>query len=173
MRYREIDALLREADSRDNLAAALKDGKAAKEFRKEREALEVAVGGKKRLDEADKILSSAENESAKIIIDAETTAKGIVDEAQAGIVATVAEQGEKERGLASALDDAVNQRGANKLKSRELENAALVLKTRETSIEAREKSVVGRESKAVVGEEQVAVREREVEERKQRLEKAW
>ncbi len=54
MRYRETDALLREAESRDNLAAALKGGTAAKEFRKEREALEKAAGGKKKLDEADK-----------------------------------------------------------------------------------------------------------------------
>ena len=70
MRYREIDAILHLAESQDNLAAALKDGKAAKEFRKEREALEKAAGGKKKLDEADKILADAKMDTASSLVEA-------------------------------------------------------------------------------------------------------
>ncbi|HDZ37849.1 MAG TPA: hypothetical protein ENH62_06135 [Marinobacter sp.] len=173
MRYREIDALLREAESRLELAAALKDGKAAKEFRKEREALETAVGGKKRLDEADKILSSAENESAKIIASAETEVRGIVRVADDNIKAEVQALEKKEAGLAVALDDAVSHKKANKQKSLELENAALAIKGREETANDRDLHLNNRESKVIAGEEQIVVREREVTERKQRLEKAW
>ena len=65
MRYREIDALLRWAESNDNMTAAIKSGKAGKELRREREAVVEAAGGKEKLDRADLLLADAETVHAK------------------------------------------------------------------------------------------------------------
>ena len=91
MNYRESTALLREAESRDNLAVALKGGKAAEEFReqrlaleRERKALEAAAGGSKRLADSEAIykkrVAEAEAEATRL-------SRAAADDIRAGTVA--------------------------------------------------------------------------------------
>lgn len=71
------EALAAEAASRKELAAAIKSG--GKAYEMQRLALEKAVGGKRKIDQANKILLEAEKKATKVVADAEADARRIVE----------------------------------------------------------------------------------------------
>lgn len=162
MRFRETDALLREAESRDNLAAALKDGKAAKEFRKEREALEMVVGGRKRLDEADKILSAAVKTRAEAVRIGKEEASRLSSEAQTSIKVAREEFAGKELELIAAQEKLIEQQRSFGLKVMERDNAALAVQGREKAADDRSAELDSRETKIAGREKEASAREAEI-----------
>lgn len=162
MNFRETTALLREAESRDTLAAALKGGRAAKEFREAQAALEKAVGGKKTLEQADKVLADARSSAEKIVGEAveraavlALTAAGKI---KAGTAALAGRQAELDA-LQTSIDE---QRTALAIKATANEDAALVLDAREKAADIsdgeltrRESAVTGRETRATAREAEI------------------
>ena len=109
MRYREIDALLRWAESNDNMTAAIKSGKAGKELRREREAVVEAAGGKKKLDRADLLLADAETVHAKAnayMAEKQAEARDAEKKAAVEIGRITARLGEREQKLKGRVADA-------------------------------------------------------------------
>ena len=166
MNFRETMALLREAESRDNLAKVLKGGKAAKEFRvlvaSEREGLERAAGGKRKLEQADKVLAEAEakyvEEVAKGQEEGFRYAREAADKIKAG-TAALARRQETLDALQISLDERRDALGG---KSKELEDAALAVKARETVITRRGEVLDDREAKLTAREGRATRRETEI-----------
>jgi len=162
MNFRETTALLREAESRDNLAAALKGGKAAKEFRREREALEKAAGGKKRLEQADKVLADARAAAEKIVGEAVEKA-GVLGRAAAGkIKAGTAALDERQHKL-SALETSLNAlRASLGVKAQEAEDEATAFAELKTAADAFGGELTRRESAVAARETRATAREAEI-----------
>lgn len=163
MNFRETTALLREAESRDKLAAALKGGKAAKEFRSEREALEKAAGGKKRLEQADKVLTDARTEAEKIVGAAEEKTgvlrRSAAGKIKAGTAALDGRQAELDA-LKTSLDAL---RASLGVKSQEADDAAKALDAREKSADIRDGEFTRRESAVSARETRATAREAEIQ----------
>ena len=162
MNFRETTALLREAESRDNLVAALKGGKAAKEFRSEREALEKAAGGKRKLAEADKVLADAGAAAEKIIGEAvEKTgalSRAAAVDIKAGTAALTKRQAELNV-LQTTLDDL---RFSLSVKKQETDDAAAALKVRGTAVTRRGEALNDREARVTAREGRATKREVEI-----------
>lgn len=159
MNYREITALLREAESRDNLAASLKGGKAAKEFREERLALEKAAGGAKKLAEAEKVFAEANDEAAKIIVKAQTEA------GERLLVADDVFKTEKvfldfeKRQLDKQKGDLETQKEGLRVKTQELKDALVDIKGREKAADERDIKLDRREVALTTRDANVSARE--------------
>lgn len=163
MSNREITALEREAKSREDLARAIKSDK-GKEYLREREALEKAAGGKKKLDDAARILVDAQKAYDNRIAEAETKAKEILEGANVKIQQAIAENAEKARVLANVEAGLDRDRAAHTLKVQELNNAVLAVKERETRTEAREMELSQREADIAMRERAVEARENKADE---------
>lgn len=163
MNNKEVTALLREAESRDNLASALKGGeggRAAKEFKAQRLALEKARGGAKTLAEADarstQIIALAE----KALVDAKAKADIIVAAAHSDelVAMDVLSQRIQQAESREKLIDKI-QAGQNVTADKQIEAAEAIderaadagereqaLGTRETAVSAREAAATAREA---------------------------
>ena len=161
MNNREITALIHENESRDNLAKALKSGKAAKELReahealeKERKALERSHGGVKRLAAADAYYESR-------IAEANDDARVIGSEVEGLRKAWREEVVVKEQTLAEAISGIDNHKHFAAMKAQELENAALAVKAREKKADTREAELDRLASELGTRETNVVAREAE------------
>ncbi len=142
MRFREIDALLREAESRDNMTAAIKSGKAAKELRREREAVVEAAGGKKKLDRADQLLADAETVHARAnayMAEKQAEARDAEKKAAVETGRITARLGEREQKLKGRNADA-------DASDRSLIKQTRVLGERTRLVTAREEAVLEKEA---------------------------
>lgn len=158
---KQIVALERETRSREELVKAIRSDQ-GKEFEKQRKALEKAVGGKKKLDDADQVLAAAKKAYDKQVSKAKADATKIIDKAHAAIAVLESDFAEQQRELLGQQAHFDRQKKAHRLKASELENAALAVKgreeaasqerieldIRESEIRALEESVRERESKA-------------------------
>lgn len=162
MRFRETDALLREAESREELVAALKGGTAAKEFRQEREALVKAVGGKKMIDRADWILGEAHTKSAKIIGDAQETANEITLDAKVEIKKGEGILVEKNQRLIDLETNLDTQRQVLSEREKHIGEARHSLESRKTAADDLDQKLSRRETDVGTREVQVKAREAEI-----------
>ena len=161
MNFREVSTLIHWAESNDRLATALKGGKAAKEFRSEREALEKAAGGKKKLEQADKVLADARAAAEKMAGEAVEKTDILSLTAAGKIKAGAAALDERDRHLAALALNINKREDALGVKAQELEDATQTFKAHETGADERERSLDHRESK--VGTRELNATRREVE----------
>ena len=162
MNFRETTALLREAESRDNLAAALKGGKAAKEFSKEREALGKAAGGKRKLEQADRILVNAHTEAGRLVAAAEREGVRLSREAADDIKTSTAALDER-RGQLDSIQQGFNeQRDAIAVSNGKIKTAELALKKREAAASSYGLDLDSREMEVARRERAASLREAEI-----------
>ena len=162
MNYREITALLREAESRDNLAASLKGGKAAKEFRKEREAMEKAAGGARKLAEAEKVLAGANAEGHKIVAKAMAAASAHRINADGDIKAMKAELAERRQDLDERHARLNDMKAGLDATATALKNDLIDLKARAKAADERAVSFDRREANVATREANAERREAEI-----------
>ncbi len=121
-----VVAMVKEAESRSELAAAMKSG-AGKELVSQIKALEKAVGGKKILDQAAKVLADAETEGKRMI----SAARAEMQEAER---TATQRQTYLEGQLRKETDDLANAKGAVTMNAQNLVG-------RETAVSEREAEV--------------------------------
>lgn len=162
MHNKEIMALLREVESRNNLADALKSGEAAKKLHEETWALEKSVGGAKRIAEAENILGAANVERLEIIAAGKTVVDDMLHIAEEQISAGKDALDERERVSTAAQISNSQMRESLAVKSQELEDANLALQAREDEAVDRDTGFEQRESKVYYRERNATAREADI-----------
>lgn len=158
MPNRDINVLKRHALSNENLIKEMKTD-AGKKYLKAVEEYERAAGGKKKLDEADKILADARKMYDKRISEAQKAAQRLIEEAQERIAAGVAANEIKAQELTEATIDLNVQRKDLAMKVHELDNAVAAVKRREQAANERDSALNGREFEVARREREVSARE--------------
>lgn len=161
MSIKEATALIREAQSREDLAKAIKSG--GKDYEIQRLALEKTLGGQKKLAQADAVLVKAEGAAEKVVSEAKRMAHAIVDEANAGVRHAMNEVASKEASLLSRFEimdkdrSVLNERVAVLNANDSLmEDQATNANNREIALNTREAHVTAREAKASAREAEIA-----------------
>lgn len=162
MNNKEITALLREAESRDNLAVALKGGKAAAEFRKEREALEKVAGGKKKLAEVDKVLADARTKAGQAITAGEAEGVRLTRAAAGDILARRAALNDREAGLDTQKVNLSARKDDLDARQLRLDGGLDELVTRAATADERDGTLNGRETAVAARESRATAREAEI-----------
>lgn len=161
MSNREIIALERQARAQEALAKAIKTD-AGKAFSKERELIEKAQGGKKKLAQAEKVLAAAESRAAEIVAEAQVNAAAVARLTQEEIDAVQHRLADEEQRLKAVEASQAARTGTLNDREIELQQVAEALKERETAVEARESETLRRESKVTAREKQAEARETEI-----------
>lgn len=168
---KELRTLDRHAAAMEAFVKAAKSN-AGKELRAERLALEKAVGGKRELDHAGKILVEAEQTHTKMIADAERKAFELVADAEADVARIYEAMSAKEQDLADRQVSADLRQKELIDKVQVLEDAKLAVAAREAVAESAMRGLDHREAQISVREAEVTEREREVEDRTRRFKEA-
>lgn len=161
MSNRELTTINRHAIALEENTKEIKTD-AGKRFRKERELLEKANGGAKKLAQADKYVAKMEMKGAGIVADAEQIAQRRLDEADKLIVLMRADIQERAR-LLDGLKTSLADMGVTLAqKSRAQEQTTLDLKARQDAAEARQMAQDTRDSELRTRETKADEREGEI-----------
>lgn len=157
----QIQAMLRKAKADEGLTKAIKSGK-GKELAKENDRAEKIAGGKRKIEQADKVLADAHIEAEEVVgkakADGVILSRAAADEIKAGTAALDERRGNLDT-LQTSLD---GQRKNQALKSQELEDAATVLEDRKTAADTRDGTLDRRESEVGRREKDATIREAEI-----------
>ena len=125
-------------------------------------ALEKAAGGKKKLDEADKILSNAKKAYDKNVSDGKVEANRISRAAADEITATRKALSQNALEIAKETTNLADQRQMITQKDLELKNVSRALKRQEESLKGRDADLNRRETEVSVREAGASAREAEI-----------
>lgn len=125
-------------------------------------ALEKAAGGKKKLDEADKILSNAKKAYDKNVSDGKVEANRISRAAADETRKATEVLAEAQLAVTVVENEAKKQKEANSLKATALENVSFAFRRRDEVLKEREIEAGRRETEVSVRETKASAREAEI-----------